>query len=256
MKTLTMALLGKGGVGKTVLSALIGRAYSDRGSRVLFVDADPARGLTSALGAIPVKTIGEAREEIISKARSAGNEKDRNELSESIDYLLMESLYESPAFSLITMGSTSSLGCFCPVNSLLRETIRAMAGNYDVIVIDAEAGIEQVNRQVVETVDYPVIVTDNSMRGASTALLISDIIKRVPGMAPLETGVVFNRVESGAPGLVRVIEENGLAFYGTVGPDPEITAIDIKGGPLFSVSATAPSLSAVRGILSRIEKQA
>jgi len=253
MNTVTIALLGKGGVGKTILTALIGKVFSMTGARVLFVDADPTLGLSTSLGIGLLKTIGEARDEIIMKARLAGSDKEKENISEMIDYLLLEALYESPEFSLISMGSTSSLGCYCPLNTLLRGTIKAIGSAYDVIIIDAEAGIEQVNRQVVETVDYPVIVTDNSMRGVSTARMIHEIIQRVPAMAPVKTGVIFNRITEESEDLVEMVEKSGLICYGSIKPDPEITAIDMKGAPLFSISESAPSLAGVKAMLSQID---
>lgn len=251
MKSVTIALLGKGGVGKTILSALIGKVYSMSGARVMFVDADPTQGLSSSLGAGTVKTIGEVRDEIILKARDAKSDDEKENISDIIDYLLLEALYESPEFSLISMGSTTTLGCYCPLNSLLRGTIKAIGTGYDVIIIDAEAGIEQVNRQVVETVDYPVIITDNSMRGVSTACMIHEIIQRVPGMAPVKTGVVFNRVAQNSADLINIVEEKGLLYYGSIKPDPEITELDMKGEPLFSISDSAPSLAEIKAILSQ-----
>lgn len=252
MNSITIALLGKGGVGKTIISALIGKVFSMADARVLFVDADPAMGLSLSLGIGVVKTIGEAREEIIQKAKGAGSYDKKEDISEMIDYLLLEALYESPDFSLVSMGSTNSLGCYCPLNTLLRGTIKAIGSGYDVIVIDAEAGIEQINRQVVETVDYPVIVTDNSMRGISTARMINEMIQRVPYMAPVKTGVIFNRVLQESADLIEMVENSGLIYYGSIKPDPEITALDMKGETLFSISESSLSLKGVKGMLSQI----
>lgn len=252
MNTINMAILGKGGVGKTVITALIGKVYSMAGAKVLLVDADPARGLSLSLGITDVKTIGEARDEIIRKAKTAGTEKDKKNINEMIDYLLLEAVYETPDFSLITMGSMNSLGCYCPLNSLLRGTIQAIGTGYDAIIIDGEAGIEQVNRQVVETVDYPVIVTDNSMRGVSTARMIHEVMQRVPHKAIVKTGVVFNRVPAESSDLIEKIENSGLTYYGSIKPDPEITELDMEGSPLFSITESAISLQGVKTLLKQI----
>lgn len=175
-----LAFLGKGGVGKTVLSALTGTILSACGKKVLFVDADPAMGLTSALEVSDIKTIGAAREEIIRQARISSSSEEKEKLADIVDYLLMEALYEGQGFGMVAMGQTNTLGCYCPVNNLLRSTIKSIASQYEAVIIDAEAGIEQVNRQVVESVHYPVIVTDNSLRGARTAVMISSLLKKFP----------------------------------------------------------------------------
>lgn len=246
---LIIAFIGKGGVGKTVLSALTGRLFMEKGRRVLFVDADPAMGLAVSLQAENFKTIGKAREEIIRQARITGFSEETERLSEIVDYVLLETLFERPGYSMMVMGQTDTLGCYCPVNDLLRSTIASLASNFDVIVIDAEAGIEQVNRQVVESVQYPVIVTDNSMRGVKTALMLNGRIRDIPAMNPVQTGVIFNRVESPDPELVDTVTAAGLLDYAYIAPDPEIREIDRRGASLFDVPPEACAPSALRRIL-------
>jgi CO dehydrogenase maturation factor len=197
--SLRFAFIGKGGVGKTILSTLAGRIFMERGERVLFIDADPAMGLATSLQVDGFKTIGRAREEIIREAKISNSVEEKERLSEIIDYLLLEALFERDRFSMIVMGQTETLGCYCPINNLLKNTIGSFASQYDVVIIDAEAGIEQINRQVVESVQYPVIVTDNSMKGVKTALMIEDRIRNIPAMSPVKTGLIFNRVESADP---------------------------------------------------------
>jgi len=164
-ETKILAFIGKGGVGKTVLSAIAGKIFINKGKRVLFVDADPAMGLATAHNVENHKTIGMAREEIIKNTKTANSKEEKDGLPDMTDYLLMEALYEGPEFSMIIMGQTDSLGCFCPVNKLLRGTISSIASNYEIVIIDAEAGFEQVNRQVIEKVQYPIIISDNTVRG-------------------------------------------------------------------------------------------
>jgi len=242
---LTFAFLGKGGVGKTALSALTGKILSEKGKRVLFVDADPARGLATALEVEEIKTIGEAREDII----RAVNKKTSDNLSNMIDYMVLEALHEEADYSIIVMGQTDSLGCYCPLNTLLRGTIQAIASEYDYIVIDAEAGIEQINREVVESVDYPVIVTDNSKRGAKTALMIEEIISKVPKMSPKKTGVIFNRVDTAAESLIEIVKQNSLIYFGSIPPDKEISELDLTGESLMTLSDDSVSKKNMSNIL-------
>jgi len=249
MESKKIALLGKGGVGKTIISALIGKILSVEGQRILFIDADPARGLTSSLGIDDIKTIGEARIEVIEKAKIADSNEEKERIADIIDYLLLEALYESPDFSLISMGQTDRLGCYCPLNNLVRGTIQEIGSQYDVIIIDAEAGIEQVNRQVVEKVDYPIIVTDNSMRGLNTAFMISDLIEKIPAMEPEKTGVIFNRVDEVNPGAIKKMNEEDLLFYGQIKPDNCISELDSRGDSLFDLNINGESLSSIKRIL-------
>ncbi len=246
-ETKIAAMLGKGGVGKTAISAMLGRLLIGRGLRVLFIDADPAMGLACALNISGYKTIGEARLEIIEQARISSSEEEQARLADIVDYLLLEALYETPDYGLLVMGQSDRLGCYCPLNSLLRSTIRAIGAQYDWIIIDAEAGIEQVNRQVVESVHYPVIITDNSLRGVKTALMIHELIEKIPQMRPEKCGVIFNRVEAAAPELQQKLGR--LECYGAVGVDLAISQADLTGSSILA--ATGPALADLEGVLQK-----
>ncbi len=248
-----IACLGKGGVGKTAVAALTGRLLIEKGLRVLFVDADPAMGLSCALDASGYKTIGEARIEIIRQAKISSSAEEKARLGDMVDYLLLEALYDTGNYGLLVMGQTDSLGCYCPINSLLRSTIAAMASQYDWIIIDAEAGIEQVNRQVVESVDYPLIITDNTMRGVKTSIMIAGLIERIPQMQPQKTGIIFNRVEQAAGSLCQQLTDAGLESFGTVPADQNIGELDLKGRPILEIASDSPALQALQQILQNHE---
>jgi CO dehydrogenase maturation factor len=151
---------------------------------------------------------------------------------------------------MMVMGHTDTLGCYCPVNGLLRRTIPSLAGNFDAVIIDAEAGIEQVNRQVVESVQYPVIVSDNSLRGVRTALLIHERIREIPAMRPGQTGVIFNRVDRVDPGHVAMITAAGMHDYLNIPPDDDIVDFDRRGASLLEMDPQGRAPQRLRDILS------
>ncbi len=246
--TRIIAYIGKGGTGKTILSSLTGKIAIEKNMRVLFIDADPAMGLATALGVDGFKTIGKAREEIIRGAQRATSAKDE-ELNEIVDYVLLESLYESSEFCMFVMGHTDTLGCYCPVNHLLRWTIKSVADRFDLVIIDAEAGIEQISRQVIETVHYPLFVTDNSLRGAKTTVLAYETMNNNPAMRPMKTGVVFNRVEKPHEDLRKFIEDRRLPCFGSIPADENISRSDADGTSALNIRSDSPSLVALRGIL-------
>lgn len=247
-ETKIVAFIGKGGTGKTILSSLAGKIAIEKRKKVLFIDADPAMGLATALGIEGYKTIGTAREEIIKSAKKEGSTNDE-EINAVIDYVLLESLYESPQFCMFVMGHTNTIGCYCPLNSLLRSTIQSVADRFDLVIIDAEAGIEQINRQVVESVHYPILVTDNSLRGAKTTVLAYETIRNSPSMKPVQTGVIFNRVEKPHEDLKKHIEDHGLRYYGCIPADVNISSADAGGASALSIQGTSPAVEALRNIL-------
>ncbi len=244
-----IAYLGKGGSGKSILSSLTGKIAKQKNRKILYIDADPAMGLATALAVEDYKTIGEAREEIILQARGADTEREKEEIMDIVDYLLLETLYEDSDFGLLVMGQTETMGCFCPLNTLLRSTISTIATQYDVVVIDAEAGFEQISRQVTDSVQYPVLLTDNSLRGVRTTILANETIERAPKMAPIKTGVIFNRVEEADDGLLQRIKEINLNYYGSVPSDPMITESDRKGLSALDMPDEAVSIQALQKIL-------
>ena len=250
MKTpVIIAYLGKGGSGKSILSSLTGKIARAKKKKILYIDADPAMGLATALAVDGYKTMGQAREEIIHQARTAGSDKDKEEILDIVDYLLLEALYEAPHYGLLVMGQTDSIGCFCPLNTLLRSTIKTIASQYDVVIIDAEAGFEQISRQVTDAVQYPILLTDNSLRGVRTAILAKETIDRAPNMSPKKTGVIFNRVTEADAGLRGRIEKAGLIYYGSVPIDGQITESDRLGQSALKIPDDADAIEALKTIL-------
>jgi len=247
-----IAFLGKGGSGKSILSSLTGKLAIDNKNKLLLIDADPAMGLATALGVEGYKTIGEARETIIQKAKNASGKIEKETLGNEIDVLLMECLFETPDYSLLVMGRTDSIGCYCPVNTLLKRTIKAIASRYDVVIIDAEAGMEQVSRQVTESVHYPVLLTDNSLRGVRTGILINETINSSNQHDVKKTGIIFNRVDRADTELVEKAVEAGIQYYGSIPADENITAWDRKGLPALEMPDEAVSLTALKTILKKI----
>ncbi len=232
------------------MASLTARIALEQKKKTLLIDADPAMGLATALGVSGFKTIGQARAEILRQAKITRSEETAR-LSEIIDYLLMEALVETEHYSLLVMGHTDTAGCYCSVNNLLRETLGVIASQFEVVIIDAEAGIEQINREVTRSVTHALVLTDNSLRGAKTVLLARETIDRSTGMKPQKTGVIFNRVDTPDPELVKFIEDAGLSVLGVVPPDPVVTARDSRGLSALEMPADSAALCALREILER-----
>jgi CO dehydrogenase maturation factor len=237
-----LAIMGKGGAGKTVLSALITRTLLDRGEKpLLLVDADPTGGLAFAVGADIDKTVGAAREKLIRDA--SRRDTDRGSVVQQIDWLILEALQEYGAYSLLSMGRTDTKGCYCPVNSILRAAIEKLAAGFRFVILDAEAGIEQVNRQVVGRVDVPIVVTDGSRRGRQAAGLVAGLLSKYK-FGRKRPGLVLNRTEDLAGGL-----PEDLDYWGTIPDDQEVRRFDQQGRSLLDLPGDCAALDAVKKIL-------
>ncbi len=249
-KAKILALVGKGGTGKTALSALMARQLVAAGQkRILLIDADPAMGLALVLGADTARTTGDIREEIIESARSK-NTQTKNQMAGMLDYMLLKTLQETDSYSLLVMGRMDAKGCYCPVNTLLRTAIDDLAQNFDYILIDGEAGIEQINREVINQVDVLAIVSDASQRGIHTAKLIGEITGKTDGMEPERIGIIFNRVSQIAPKSEQELKNTDLEVFGLVPTDSLVTDFDAKGMSLFELPENAPAIQAIQPILT------
>jgi CO dehydrogenase maturation factor len=246
-----LAICGKGGVGKTAVAALLIRALLDGGSagRLLAIDADPAMGLALALGVPVQKTIGHVREIILAAARS-GSDVAMTEVAGMLDYEVMEALVETEGASLLAMGRSEARGCYCSVNDLLRDAIRLLSDRFDTIVIDGEAGLEQINRQVVSELDSLIMVSDASARGLQTVGLLRDMIRDREVIRCYRAGVVFNRVSGGRLLLEQAAADMGVQVFGFVPDDPMIAEFDLVGRPLSELPPESAAARAVRGMVS------
>jgi CO dehydrogenase maturation factor len=250
IKKRLVAVSGKGGTGKTAFTAMMTRALleSGRAGRLLLIDADPALGLPGAVGVLVKRTMGQVREEIIRTAKS-GTREEKTQIGETLDYMVLEALVETDRFALLAMGRTETLGCFCPVNDLLRGAVETLSKNFDTIIIDGEAGVEQINRQVVRHLDTLIVVSDATTRGLQTAALIKKMVLDDRVIRCDKLGLVFNRVQGSEDLLRRSAGEIGLEVFGYIPQDEIIGQYDLVGRPIMELPATSPGLAAVRAIV-------
>ena len=144
MKSKILALTGKGGVGKTSLSAIIVKILSEdyKDKKILAIDADPAIGLATALGVDVKITLDDIRTEIINTVEG-GDTKTALELVGESRYKIAEAIVEKDNFAFLAIGRPETKGCYCRINSYLKSVIETVGNQFDYIVIDCEAGIEQ-----------------------------------------------------------------------------------------------------------------
>jgi len=250
--TRSIAICGKGGVGKTVLTALLTKVLVGSNGKLLVVDADPVVGLPQALGVNVAKTMGDVSEEIITAARTGGK-KAKIEVVSMLDYMILEALVEVDGFALLAMGKREGPGCFCPVNDLLRDAIESLTQSFDIILIDGEAGVEQINRRVVRKVDTLLIVTDATIRGIQTAVLLNRVARKRKAKGSATIGLVLNRVRQGQEEQLRqAAEQAGLVAVGFIPEDENISRHDLAGKPILDLEDSSPSVVAVREIAKNL----
>jgi CO dehydrogenase maturation factor len=248
-----IAITGKGGVGKTALTAMMVKKLveSRRDLKILAIDGDPVMGLSTALGIEAKKTIGEARETLINSARD-NKKQGKPQITGMLDYLILETLTERHGFSMLAMGRTETLGCFCPVNDLLRSAIEKLSKSFDIVLIDCEAGLEQINRKVVRTVDQLVIVTDPTLRGIQASNMIIKMTYEYNILPHGEISLVLNKVTGQGTRIMQLAEKIGVKIVGLIPQDETITEYDLVGKPLIEIPDSSPGFIATGKVLDAI----
>lgn len=227
-----IALSGKGGVGKTSISAtivkLLVKAFPDK--KILAIDADPAVGLSTALGIEVKTTIDDIRKEIISSVED-GQTKESVELLGDVRYKIFDALVETDGYAFIAVGRPESAGCYCKINSYLKEVIKILSDEFDFVVIDGEAGIEQINRRVMEKVTHLLLITDASKKGTQVISTIKDVADEL--VMYKKIGAIVNRIPDQS--VIEFIDTNGIPVLSYIETDKNLAIYDIEGKNIFNL---------------------
>ena len=248
--TVTIAISGKGGVGKTTFAALAIRFLTEEtGRSVLAVDADPNATLGAMLGVEVEATVADFREETLEKKANipGGMSKDR-----FVQYRIQQAIGEHEGFDLLAMGRPEGPGCYCFVNSVLRRYLDQAADDYPFVVIDNEAGMEHLSRRTTNRVDVLFIVTEPTVIGADTARRIAELARSLP-IAVKRIAVVLNRVPSAgvSPQVRERLEAAELDVVGEIPLDEGILTGAASGQSLLQLTRENGMFAAVRGILAK-----
>ncbi|MBQ7658681.1 MAG: AAA family ATPase [Butyrivibrio sp.] len=231
--TVVIALAGKGGVGKTSLSAAIVRLLTEKrpDAKILAIDADPAVGLSVALGVNVTETLDQIRKRVAEDV--TGKLKDTQDILAEAKFRLYDAMAEQRGFAFLAIGRPEAAGCYCAINTYLKKVIEMLVDDFDYVVIDGEAGIEQINRRVLEKVTHLVCVSDQSQKG----LKIIGIIKDVAGELVMydEIGLIVNRALF--PERIESDEIEGVKIVSVIPQDNAMTENDVEGRNIFELPA-------------------
>ncbi len=249
-KAKIIALSGKGGVGKTSISAAIVKELvkSCPDKRILAIDADPAVGLSTALGVDVKLTIDDIRKEIVETVED-GKTKVAIELLGDARYKIFDAIVETDGFAFIAVGRPETAGCYCKINSYLKEVISLISNDFDFVVIDGEAGIEQINRRVMEKVTHLILVTDASKKGTQVINTIKEV---ADGLVMYEKiGCIVNRLPS--KDIIDIIDTNGIPVLSYIENDSNLAVFDIEGRSILDLPDNSNIVNGVKEALEKLE---
>lgn len=234
---ITIAIAGKGGVGKSTIAALLIKWLNIRGiNSILAVDADANVNLNDLIGIEAGESVGTIREEMKEKVDNLPGGMTKQQFFE---YKINRCLVETDNFDIISMGRPEGPGCYCYSNNLLRDILKTIADNYEYIVIDNEAGMEHLSRRMAQDIDYLLIVSDPSLRGIQTAGRLSRLLKELDTRVGKKY-LLINRARGELSEEVRnQVETENLDLLAVLQDDQEVWQMDARGEAVYGIDKDA-----------------
>ena len=249
----TIAVAGKGGVGKTTTCGMIIDYLCKKGNGpVLVVDADANANLNEVLGVGLETSLGQIREEM-AQAELKGTIPKSMTKADYAEMKFSDALIEEDNFDMLVMGRTQGEGCYCFVNGMLKRQMDKYVPNYSYVVMDNEAGLEHVARGTLPHVDTMLLISDCSRRGIQAVARIAEMIGDL-GLNPGQMGLIVNRAPGGAldDGIKAEIEKHGLKLFGVLPHDESVYRCDCDGEPSSKLPESDPMKTALWQIMKTI----
>ena len=249
----TIAVAGKGGVGKTTTCGmLIDYLCKKKKGPVLVVDADANSNLNEVLGVEVETSLRQIREEM-AQAELKGTIPSGMTKADYAEMKFSSALIEDDDFDMLVMGRTQGKGCYCYVNGVLQSQVAKYAANYAYVVMDNEAGLEHIARGTLPHVDTMLLISDCSRRGVQAVARIAEMIGEM-NLNPGQMGLIINRAPKGEldAGIREEIEKHGLKLFGVLPHDDAVYRCDCDGQPSAYLPESDPMKAALGDILRKI----
>jgi len=247
-----LAIAGKGGAGKTTISATVARLSAKRGQQVVAIDADANPNLAVALGLSPgdAAGLGPVPFELVSRRLGGAA------LTESLDEVLSRFALGGPdGVRLVGMGAPTHAGegCLCSAHAVVSAVLEDLGGRPDMLgVIDMEASPEHLSRGTIKHADVLGLVAEPYYRSLETVRRMAALAAQlsIPSVA-----VIANKVRSEADGeaVAEFCSRHGLAMVGVVPWSDDVLAADRARIPLVDWGGAGDVVEAISAVCSRLE---
>ena len=226
-----IAISGKGGVGKTLLTALLAKTFTESGYSVLAIDADPSANLGATLGfphpqeIVPISEMADLIEE--RTGARPGKSAPFFKLNPKVDDLPEKYWVEHNGIKLMVMGriKKGGSGCYCPENALLQALVNhLLLARNEVVILDMEAGVEHLGRATARAVDKLIVVVEPGRRSIETAYTINKLAQDI-GLHNIV--VVGNKVRSQSEKEFLISSLSDFKFLGFIPYDQAVVDADL-----------------------------
>jgi len=250
--SLSIAVAGKGGSGKTSVTSLIIRYLkNNKLEPILAIDADPNANLADSLGLDIKQTIGSI---IASFNEEKINIPPGMTKEAYLEFRVNDALVESKGLDLLTMGRGEGADCYCYPNLLLRKFADSLAGNYAYVVMDNEAGMEHLSRRTTQNIDVLLIISNHSVKGIRTVARIRDLVSELK-LVVRRQSVIVNLVPTKLDPLVtKELVGLGIEPTALIPEDEEIYKYDLELKPLLDLPDTSKAVMAVNDLMATLLK--
>ena len=249
----TIAVAGKGGVGKTTTCGMMIDYLCKKGDGpLLVVDADANSNLNEVLGVEEGVTLGQIREEM-AQAELKGTIPANMTKADYAEFKFSSALIEEDDFDMLVMGRTQGKGCYCYVNGVLQAQVAKYVPNYSYVVMDNEAGLEHIARGTLPHVDTMLLISDCSRRGVQAVARVAEMVQEM-NLNPGQMGLIINRAPGGKldDGVKVEIEKHNLQLFGVLPQDEAVYRCDCDGEPSAKLPENDPMKVALKGIMQSI----
>jgi CO dehydrogenase maturation factor len=247
-----IALAGKGGVGKTTVSALVARYFIKKEkSPLLAIDADPNSNLGETLGLDIDKTVGDIREDFMKDPQGVPSGMDKMLY---LEMLMNQVLIEQDHFDLLVMGRQEGQGCYCMVNNILNRFAEELESNYNYLLVDNEAGMEHLSRRTSGKVNMLLMVTDYALRGLRAVGRINSMLGDL-NLDVVNKRLIVNRAPAQlSDAFLSEVESIGVPIVCTIPDDPALLEFDMERKALIELEDDSPAVMAIDQMMLRVKE--
>lgn len=254
-----IAVSGKGGAGKTTLTAALAGCYTASGLRVLVVDADPDGNLASALGfpqglinkIVPIAEMKKMIEERTGKGQDiSGFFRLNPNVSDLLDKFGV--MFDNIRFLSMGTIKKGAEGCMCPANILLKNLMQHLLldKDRDVLIMDMDAGIEHMGRATASCVDAFIVVVEPGLRSVQTAKSVERLARDI-GVKNIF--VVCNKIHYPHEYEVLTNSLQGLKILGSISYNNCLIEADLMGKGILNNQGLIEETMGIKEELGKID---